>query len=74
MRFTVSNTVPYPVPIAAVYYEGKLSENFPCQFELGDETFPLSVSGSLSISLKDRTQGKWYNFETGEGGDMLGRT
>ena len=43
MRFTVSNTVPYPVPIAAVYYEGKLSENFPCQFELGMKLF-LSLS------------------------------
>jgi hypothetical protein len=25
------------------------------------------------VSLKDETHGKWYNFETGEFGDMLGR-
>ncbi len=34
---------------------------------------PCLCAGSLAVSLKEEKLGKWYNFETGEYGDMLGK-
>ncbi len=36
-------------------------------------THPFLCTGSLAVSLKEEKLGKWYNFETGEYGDMLGK-